>query len=65
MNDAIGIRIERGCPDDTELAALIVALLLYAGAESEHRVLRPAPATWLRPERHTVFLSANSWLRAA
>ncbi|WP_280386269.1 acyl-CoA carboxylase epsilon subunit [Nocardia wallacei] len=65
MNDnGIGIRIEKGNPDDEEIAALVTALLL-ATAEPLAPVLRPAPALWLRPQRRTVFLTANSWCRAA
>ncbi|RDI51634.1 acyl-CoA carboxylase epsilon subunit [Nocardia mexicana] len=65
MNDnGIGIRIEKGNPDDVEIAALVTALLL-ATAEPAEPSVRPAPALWLRPRRRAVFVTANSWCRAA
>ncbi|GAB2718652.1 acyl-CoA carboxylase subunit epsilon [Nocardia thraciensis] len=65
MNDnEIGIRVEKGDPDDVEIAALVTALLV-ATAEPVEPNMPPAPAVWLRPRRRAVFVTANSWCRAA
>lgn len=60
------IRVERGRPDDTELAALTAVLLARsATADAEqHEPVRPV-ALWRRPERAAGFVGPRTWQRAA
>ncbi|TCJ89882.1 acyl-CoA carboxylase epsilon subunit [Nocardia alba] len=62
-HDAPLLRIEHGNPDDIEIAALLAVLL--ATATTPKSSPAPAPAVWLRPRRHSVYVTATSWRSAA
>jgi hypothetical protein len=53
----IPVQILRGCPDDAELAALVIVLVAAAGAQEEEPAPRP---DWVMPEagQHP----AGSWI---
>ncbi|MGW1375405.1 acyl-CoA carboxylase subunit epsilon [Streptomyces sp. NPDC002446] len=62
-DDAL-IRVERGCPDREELAAVSAVLLsrVRAGADSATVVGEErSAARWSRPDRRTAFRSPHSW----
>lgn len=64
------IRVERGSPDDAELAALTAVLLATAaaaeGAPEEDSDADRAVAPWRRPERSAGFFAGpRTWQRTA
>ncbi|MCX4091558.1 acyl-CoA carboxylase epsilon subunit [Nocardia sp. alder85J] len=62
MNEPI-VRIERGNPDDLELAAVLIALAAVAARPAAGDD-QPAPVRWLRRERRTAFVASHSWAAA-
>jgi hypothetical protein len=63
MNEPI-VRIERGNPDDLELAAVLIALAAVAAATAAATDDQPAPVRWLRRERRIAFVASHSWAAA-
>ncbi|MQY27416.1 acyl-CoA carboxylase epsilon subunit [Nocardia aurantia] len=63
MNEPV-VRIERGNPDDLELAALLIALAVVAARPAESADDQRAPVRWLRRERRTAFVASHSWAAA-
>jgi hypothetical protein len=61
MND---IRIERGTPDDTEVAALLAAIVGLGTADAPAVTPRRRPAPWHRPARYRAPGAGNElWSR--
>jgi hypothetical protein len=52
------IRIERGAPDDIEVAAVVAALVAVLGARRREREQAPTTVTWLRPP---VLVPPSAW----
>ncbi|MVU81305.1 hypothetical protein GPX89_29195 [Nocardia sp. ET3-3] len=55
--------IERGNPDDLEIAAVITTLATMQIAPTTAGQ-RPAAVRWLRRERRTAYIASNSWAAA-
>lgn len=58
------IRIERGNPDDIEIAAVLAALLCLAEPEVEIAPPAPAPVRWIGPRRTGAYVPSHSWAAA-
>lgn len=55
--------VERGNPDDLEIAAVITALAILQIAPSTAGQ-RPGAVRWLRRERRTAYVASHSWAAA-
>ncbi|EFE72610.1 MULTISPECIES: acyl-CoA carboxylase subunit epsilon [Streptomyces] len=56
------LRVERGAPDDDELAAVTVALLSALAARDEADATEDRElASWQRPERTVAYRVPHSW----
>ncbi|MCX4097597.1 acyl-CoA carboxylase epsilon subunit [Nocardia sp. alder85J] len=62
MSAEPSIRIEKGCPDDAELAALLAVVAGRAAARTEPH--EPAPVRWIHPERRIAAVARHSWMVA-
>ncbi|GGV77870.1 hypothetical protein GCM10015535_11800 [Streptomyces gelaticus] len=63
VHDAVLLRVEKGDPNEEELAALTAVLLARAGdatAGDGCRAEWPGPS-WRRPERMAVFVNPRAW----
>jgi hypothetical protein len=57
------VRVERGRPDDDELAALVAVLLSRVLATDPARRSTPSVPLWPRTERVAPYRSPRSWRR--